>query len=97
MEDGNLIHSLEHGYVIIWYNCGQLADDECADLKRDVRELVRFSGAKVIGVPREGMESILAVTSWGWLDRMDEFDARRIKAFIEKHRSRPPAPEPNAP
>ncbi|MBI3486444.1 DUF3105 domain-containing protein [Candidatus Daviesbacteria bacterium] len=26
--DGNLVHSLEHGYVIIWYNCDQKATSD---------------------------------------------------------------------
>ncbi|MFW9817940.1 MAG: DUF3105 domain-containing protein, partial [Candidatus Thorarchaeota archaeon] len=31
--EGYLVHNLEHGYVIFWYNCMQLSEQACVDLK----------------------------------------------------------------
>jgi hypothetical protein len=31
--DENLVHNLEHGYVIIWYNCSTLEEAQCQTFK----------------------------------------------------------------
>ncbi|NOH04996.1 MAG: DUF3105 domain-containing protein [Chloroflexi bacterium] len=31
-----LVHNLEHGYVIIWYNCDLLNETGCAELKSQI-------------------------------------------------------------
>lgn len=96
VDDGYLVHNLEHGHVIIWYDCGQLSPDECDQLKNDIMTVIEdFDTFKVIGMPREGMETVLALTTWGRLARLDEFDREFIVAFIETYRNQ--APEPNAP
>ena len=97
VPDGNLIHSLEHGYVIIWYNCDPLSESECNDMKDGIADIVErdFSSNKVIGMPRDGMETTIALTTWGRISRLDSFDEDHIKGFIRANRG--VAPEPNAP
>jgi hypothetical protein len=100
--DENLVHNLEHGHVIIWYNCTGLSDADCDTLKSQVQQVMGRAGVsgvtgtlKLVGVPRPTMETRLALTSWGRIDRLDEFDRERILAFIRAFRDR--APENNAP
>ncbi len=100
--DEALVHNLEHGHVIIWYNCTPLDAAGCESLKQDIQRVMAQAGRspltgtpKVEAVPRPGMETLLAVTSWGRLDRLDRFDANRILNFIRANRD--DSPEPSAP
>jgi hypothetical protein len=100
--DEYLVHNLEHGHTIIWYNCTDLSEADCTALKDDIRNVMGRAGVslitgtpKVNAVPRPTMETTLSLTSWGRIDTFDEFDANRILAFIRAHRDN--APEPNAP
>ena len=100
--DEQLVHSMEHGYVIIWYNCSSLSADACSNLKNDVRDTmgqVENSSithtSKLIAVPRPTMDHLLALTSWGRLDKFDSFDRQRLLNFIRVFRD--VAPEPSVP
>jgi hypothetical protein len=96
VEDGYLVHNLEHGYVIIWYNCDDLSSAQCDTLKNDIQSVIDyFDGYKVIGMPRSGMPTVLALTSWGRLARLNAFDFNLIVEFIEQYQEQ--SPEPNAP
>ncbi|MBI3287439.1 MAG: DUF3105 domain-containing protein [Chloroflexi bacterium] len=95
VPDANLVHSLEHGYVIISYNCGDLSQEECDELVRKLEDLfVRFGGFKLIVVPRPTLESRIALTAWGWIDKFDEYDEGRIVAFINARRDKGPEDTP---
>jgi hypothetical protein len=94
IEDGYLIHSLEHGYVIMWYDCGDLSEQGCIDLKTDIQSMIdEFDTFKVIGAPREGMDTTLALTSWGRILKLDTFDAGQVRGFIRTNRGRAPEPQ----
>ncbi len=93
VADGYLVHSLEHGYVIIWYSCDGLTEQACAQLKSDVRSLSENS-PKVIGMPRSGLETPVVLTSWGRIMPLEAFDAAQIRAYIRANLNR--APEPHA-
>ena len=99
--DEQLVHNLEHGHVIIWYNCSDLSEEGCTELKEQIREVMSRSGnsnitgtLKLVAVPRPSLDTRLALTSWGRLHTMDEFDRQTIQDFIRYFRDR--APEPNA-
>jgi hypothetical protein len=100
--DEQLIHNLEHGYVIIWYNCSSLTQNQCERLQPQIREAMQSAGvssrtrtSKLIAVPRPTMDMQLALTTWGRLDKFDAFDRERILNYIRAFRD--DAPEPNAP
>lgn len=100
--DEQLVHNLEHGYVILWYSCAGLPNADCDKLQSDLREVMDRAGnsprtgtPKLIAVLRPSMTARIALTSWGWLDTLDSFDADRILNFIRTLRDR--APEPSAP
>ena len=91
MPDGYLIHSLEHGYVIISHDLSDLPPAEAA---RTLDELVRIATAnelwKLIVIPRPGMGQRFALTAWQRIDTFDELDERRIQRFISAWRDKGP-------
>jgi hypothetical protein len=94
--EGYLVHNLEHGYVIFWYNCELLDDQGCINLKEQINSVMdQDGGFKLIAFPWSSQEVPLTMTSWGQMQRFETFDEGQALAFIERNRNR--APEPNAP
>lgn len=145
---GYLIHSMEHGYVIIWYDCGKqmtnakwpminevyaheepakdstdsgkflmhmnykpsgkdawffpsnppdeevpLPDsfktDSCKSLVSQLSEFTKVA-QRVIVVPKMGLDTPIALTAWGRIDKLDRVDKQRIEAFIKAFHNRGP-------
>jgi len=93
VPDERLVHSLEHGYVIIHYNC---AETQCPGLADQLSGLLARYESKVIVNYRPQTRSRIAHTTWTRLMAMDTYDEGRIVAFINAFRGSL-APEPNAP
>ena len=93
---GYLVHNLEHGYVIFWYNCDLLDETGCADLKEQIKTTMDdLGGTKLIAYPWPSLDAPLVMTSWGRLQRLETFDSEQVKAFYRANLNR--APEPDAP
>ncbi len=93
---GYLVHNLEHGYVIFWYNCDLLDETGCAELKSQIRAVMdELGGVKLIAYPWPSLDVPLAITSWGCLQKFDAFNAEQARSFYRANLNR--APEPNAP
>ena len=93
---GYLVHNLEHGYVIFWYNCNLLDESGCTDLKAQIKTTMDdLGGIKLVAYPWPSLEVPLAMTSWGRLQRFETFDSEQARAFYRANLNR--APEPNAP
>jgi hypothetical protein len=93
--EGYLVHNLEHGYVIFWYNCSLLSAQDCENLKTSIKDVMAESKAvKLIAYPWDKTSVPLAMTSWGRLFNMPQFDRKTALDFI--HRNLNQAPEPNA-
>ncbi len=89
VPDEQLVHNLEHGHVVIAYDCAKLTD--CAVVKSRLSEIVRrFNGWKITVVSRQNADAAIALTAWGRIDKLDQYDERRIIAFIEAWRDRGP-------
>ncbi|NIS83000.1 MAG: DUF3105 domain-containing protein [Anaerolineales bacterium] len=94
---GYLVHNLEHGYVIFWYNCAALPEGaDCDSLKSEIQRVMdRFDGVKLIAFPWETISEPVVLTSWGRMLRMSTFDPDAAINFVTRNRNR--APEPQAP
>lgn len=150
ISDGYFLHSLEHGYVVISYNCQEklstyhfvkeaLAHDDSPipsstpsasssepltkmtfvpsgstswitpetepkeeeplpdSFKSDsckglVNELSSFtkSGQRVIVAPRQNLDTPLALTAWGRIDKLNKLDKGEIKRFIDAFNNQGP-------
>ena len=89
MPDEVAVHNMEHGGVLIRYDCPQ----GCVEL---VTQLVAITEqfSKVILSPLSEMDTTIALTAWGYLDKFNDFDSERILGFIDQHLNSPEAPEP---
>lgn len=87
--DELLVHNLEHGHIIVSYDCSRLTD--CDTTKQELRDIFNaYDGWKVTVVPRQNKDAAIALTAWGWLDKMDTFDEARIRKFIDAWRDKGP-------
>jgi len=91
--EGYLVHSLEHGYVIFWYNCSILIENECVELKTQIRSVMaEADNYKVIAFPWAKIDVPVAMTAWGRLLSMESFNADTALSFIKQNRERSPEP-----
>lgn len=95
-----LIHNLEHGGIVIWYDADALAEEQVDELASYVEAQVatgiggRF---KFIVSPWGGEENlggVVAVTAWRHVLKLDAFDLDAIRGFADANYLRH-APEPN--
>lgn len=87
---GNLVHALEHGAVVIVYNCG--ADTACLD---DVARAQAFidglppdpdcPGHRVILAPDPTLPVRWAASAWTWTLQADCFDQAAFTQFYTDH------------
>lgn len=145
ISDGYFIHSMEHGYVVIWYDCDKLGtgsiirpvyahdepakestdsgqllmhmkvtpqggmswftpenppevevelpeafkSDACKNLVSQLSEFTKVA-KRVIVVPRQNLDTVVALTAWGKIDKLDSVDKERIEAFIKAYHNRGP-------
>lgn len=90
-----VVHAMEHGGVIIWYNCTD-CQDTVDQLKEIAREYLR-KNKNVLMTPYPEMEpNTIALTAWTRLDKFSvpDFTPERVKRFIDAHHCRY-RPEPN--
>jgi hypothetical protein len=89
------VHNMEHGGVVIWYDCAAgdqpLDDDACQQLRDQLAAITSSNadaGKLVLMTPYLGMDRRIALTAWRSLDSLDEFDATRVQAFIDSFERR---------
>ncbi|HTE65406.1 MAG TPA: DUF3105 domain-containing protein, partial [Candidatus Binatia bacterium] len=72
-DEVQLIHNLEHGGIVIWYQPDQLDAAGVQALTDYVQQQVRSAKFKVILSPWSGddFEHPIAVTAWNWLLLLD--------------------------
>lgn len=92
VADELLVHSLEHGYIIMSYNCAKLPEGTpCESLKRQLTDLAQEKRIwKLIVIPRPNLDVPLALTAWTYIDKMNQFDKARAIAFIDAFRDKGP-------
>lgn len=135
ISDGYLIHSLEHGYIVMSYNCGPKGDavykvlesgapltkmqgdlkataamrplktdnlpkkevdlpqefgsESCKTLVKGLSQFLD-NYQRIVIVPRPNMDSVIALTAWGKIDKMNAFDQKRIGAFVDAFHNKGP-------
>ena len=98
-NETQVIHNLEHGGIVIWYDPERVSDEDVSALTQLVeRQVSQGIGGryKWILTPWDGTDELpspIVVTSWNWLLELDEADIGAIEAFAGEHYGI--APEPN--
>lgn len=85
--DESLVHNLEHGGVIIWYDPAKVDAGTVNRLKSLTRNL-QETNFRVVLTPRtKGIENNqpIAMTSWGHLMTLDGYDEGKIRNFFRAH------------
>jgi hypothetical protein len=84
------VHNLEHGEIVIQYDCA----DGCPDTVSALERIVRTYPKKVVLAPRPGMSAAvgrpIALTAWGRLAYLDTADEAFIRRFIADRKDKGP-------
>ena len=86
-------HNLEHGGIVIGYN--NLTPAETDQLKGIVRALMNGTYRKIVLEPYPLSDAKIALTSWGWLLKLQSVDEIQIVQFTRAHYADPSLPEAN--
>lgn len=94
-DEVQLIHNLEHGGIVIWYQADRLDAADIAALEDFTRRQLASDRWKVILSPWNGedFDHPIAVSAWSWLLYLDEVDTDQIRRFFDDHYLKE-APEP---
>ena len=89
------VHNLEDGGVVIQYKC-----TDCPELVTKLERLVQgylqqadeekkkngfTRHDHILLAPYPGMDATIALTAWGRIDKLNQYDEQRIKSFIEAY------------
>ncbi len=83
LPDELLVHNLEHGNIIVSYNLA--SDAEVAALRAAVEAIPLAREFAIVRRYLAIPEGMVALTTWGVLDRMDGVDPERIARFFEDY------------
>jgi hypothetical protein len=89
-----MLHNMEHGGIVIWYQPSLLGADDLAKLTQLVQQQITTERFKMILVPWSGADFAhpIAVTAWDWLLYLDTADLDKIRAFTDAHYGDSPEP-----
>ncbi len=92
VPDGFLVHCLEHGAVVFWYNCPDGCADEVARAQAMIDALPLDPLCAGLGTPRRtvlvpspNLDARWAASAWGYLQKADCFDADALSSFYMEH------------
>jgi len=105
IQPERLVHNLEHGYVVVWYDKGASDDDvdTLRSISRNVSDVSSTFGPKFIVAPYEredfADDANIGMTGWGASQLCTGVSGEAIQAFVDDYRAggkKAKAPEPNA-
>ena len=83
----NLVHSLEHGMVVVYYDA---PGDDVMSRLREWADLFTGPWSGIVVTRRAGLGEKIILTSWRRTLRLDRFDELASAAFIDAYRGRGP-------
>jgi hypothetical protein len=94
-QETQMIHNLEHGGIVIWYQPDLLEAEQIEQLEGYVNTQVQSNRFKVILAPWAGEDfgHPIALNAWQWQLYQDTVDLGVIRDFVSIHYG--DAPEPN--
>lgn len=94
VEPERVVHNLEHGGIVIWYQADQVTPEQIAVLEDFTRDWNGTERYKVLVAPWSGADfgHPMAILAWTWLLYLDEIDTDLMDTFLDQHYG--DAPEP---
>lgn len=95
LKEGNFVHSLEHGAIVLYYK-----QSVSADVKEKLKSLMntlpagKYGKVKLVVTPYENMTTPLAIAAWDRLLLMNEFNADEIQTFYTTYVDKGPEDVP---
>ena len=89
VPDELVLHSMEHGAAVVWYREGM----DQGDIDK-IKEAFNNSSGKKIMLARKDLDVPVALTSWGYLLKLQTVDETKIEEFIETNNDRAPEKAP---
>lgn len=96
LDPGNWVHNLEHGGVVILYQCPQ----DCKNLKDNLKALFdkakksKYGYQKLVIARDDKIDTQLAMMAWDRREKLTEFDEARMLAFYNAFVDRGPEDAP---
>jgi hypothetical protein len=92
--EAHLIHNLEHGGIVIWYQPRKVDQQQIQQLTDYVNTQVSSERYKFILAPWGGQDfgHPIAVTAWRWLLYLDSANLDAIRDFATAHYGQAPEP-----
>jgi hypothetical protein len=88
---GALVHSLEHGAVVIYYNPSALPADAESHLRSLANEYTdTWASVIVLPHPEDDPETPFVLTAWRTKLTMEEYDRDTVSAFLAEYLGRGP-------
>ena len=96
-DTGYWVHSLEHGYIVILYNC----PSGCPDLVQQLRQFYeaapkssRYGYQKLVITPYTAMDHPIALLAWDHIQELDQFNADEALTFYKAYQDKGPEDAP---
>jgi hypothetical protein len=86
---GLLVHNLEHGHVVIYYDESRLSDAAAGKLT-ELTQQYDGDWDAVLAVPRQDEENELILTAWNYKLELEQYDEELVDAFVDAYRGRGP-------
>lgn len=89
---GNLVHSLEHGNVVIYYDPAEITPEARQSLQEFVaaHESNPWAAVIVAPHPEENPDAPYVLTAWRTMLELDSYDAETVRAFLAEYLGRGP-------
>jgi hypothetical protein len=89
IPDELLVHNLEHGHIVIYYNPDQISGESASKISELTNQ---YDGQwdAVLAVPRPGMDNELTLTAWTYKMELEQYDEELIDAFVDAYRGKGP-------
>jgi hypothetical protein len=89
LPEERLVHSLEHGNVVLYYDKSKLSAAELEAVKALTLKY-KDPWSAVIAVPRTDAKHAVILTAWEVALRLEKYDAGRVDKFVDAYRGKGP-------